>query len=466
MDLLSEEARVTGPNHLFFPEIRDKEGFRNWFVPREVLSTGDESMKISRSFGALAVIALFWVAMVHGAVSCSNGPKTCTKKTEKTDCSAGQICFNKVCRKSCSDDQDCKSLGLKCSNGYCGGTALPDAGPKDEGPKGECEEGAIEDCYSGKVGTKGVGECRGGKRTCTEGKWSECVGEVTPKAEECDGKDNDCDTNVDNNCGTTCTPKSTRSCYTGVSGTKGVGPCKSGKETCGEDGTWGQCEGQVLPVPENCGTKADDNCDGKVNEGCACTPGASRDCRPDGGCAGIQTCNRKAGGGGTEWGKCLSSPPSSEKCDKLDNDCDGKVDNIKGSDKPLTRKCNNEPCKQEGVETCTKGEWKNCTGLKPEKEKCDGKDNDCDGKIDNIEFTDKKLIQGCDSGKPGLCKNGQRFCEKGKFGECIAPKPKKEDCNDFDDDCDGKTDEAEDKPCGDMDECIKDTLGVKKCVPK
>ncbi len=424
---------------------------------------GEEGMKIVRSFGALTAVLLLWAFVSHGIVSCSNGPQTCTKKS---DCESGWSCVKKVCRKICSDDLDCKSLSLKCSIGYCGGIQGVDAGPVEAKPEGGCEEGLTEECYTGKTGTKGVGECKAGKRTCTNGKWSECIGQVTPQAETCDGKDNDCDSNVDNNCGTSCTPGSSRDCYTGSGGTKGVGPCKAGKETCGKDGSWGQCEGQVLPVPENCGTAQDDNCNGKVNENCACTPGQSRDCKEAKGCAGIQTCNNKQGGGGTEWGKCLSTTPYPEKCDKLDNDCDGKTDNVKGSDKPLTRKCNNEPCKDEGIETCIKGEWKNCTGRKPEVETCNNKDNDCDGRIDNIEGKDKPLLKGCDSGNPGLCKNGQRACKAGKFGECIARKPgaEQEECNGFDDDCDGKTDEG--KVCPDGQICFKNTLGTTLCVPK
>ncbi|MCK6508691.1 hypothetical protein L6R29_01840 [Myxococcota bacterium] len=60
---------------------------------------------------------------------------------------------------------------------------------------------------------------------------------------------------------------SERSCYTGPMGTSGVGLCKGGTQRC-EGGRWGGCVGEVLPKAEVCGNNADENCDGKVDEGC------------------------------------------------------------------------------------------------------------------------------------------------------------------------------------------------------
>ncbi len=394
------------------------------------------------------------------------GPQSC--RTSK-ECPEGWRCVKKICRLPCNEDLDCRSVGEKCINSYCGGTKAPDAGTTEKKvvPEAECKRGETRKCYNGPKGTEGVGICKMGEQRCTaEGKWGECEGEVTPQKEVCDQKDNDCDGTVDNDCSFDCTPGQTRPCYTGPPGTKGVGICKPGKETCikpdkpGEKPYWGQCEGQVLPVPENCANQKDDNCNGKVNEGCSCKPGETRKCKAKNGCAGIQSCITS--GGGTKWGECIASKPTPETCDGFDNDCDGKVDNVKGSDKPITRECTNVCFK--GTETCLGGQWKNCTAEKPKTETCNNKDDDCDGKIDNIQGKDKPLVKGCDTGQKGICKLGQQFCTKGQWGKCIAPKPEKETCNDYDDDCDGKTDEPEDKPCGDKAKCIKDTLGVKKCV--
>lgn len=61
-----------------------------------------------------------------------------------------------------------------------------------------------------------------------------------------------------------CTPGEKKDCYTGPSGTKDVGICKSGYSTCNFDGTgWSNCDGMVTPLPEICSDGLDQNCDGE-----------------------------------------------------------------------------------------------------------------------------------------------------------------------------------------------------------
>ncbi|MCC6559566.1 MAG: nucleotide-binding protein [Polyangiaceae bacterium] len=52
------------------------------------------------------------------------------------------------------------------------------------------------------------------------------------------------------------------SCYTGPLGTEGQGICQSGTKTCGADGSFGACEGEVKPQEESCATPIDEDCDG------------------------------------------------------------------------------------------------------------------------------------------------------------------------------------------------------------
>ncbi len=79
----------------------------------------------------------------------------------------------------------------------CDGAADEDCdGMIDEGCT--CSLGASRDCYGGPLGTRGVGECRGGTQACvgsgSASRWDSCVGEVTPSAESCTGGlDEDCD---------------------------------------------------------------------------------------------------------------------------------------------------------------------------------------------------------------------------------------------------------------------------------
>lgn len=68
-----------------------------------------------------------------------------------------------------------------------------------------------------------------------------------------------------------CTPRSTRSCYGGPSGTVNVGRCAAVTQTCLSQGVWPDlCRGDVRPGDtEVCANNVDDDCDGMIDEGCS-----------------------------------------------------------------------------------------------------------------------------------------------------------------------------------------------------
>jgi len=79
--------------------------------------------------------------------------------------------------------------------------------------------------------------------------------------ELCDGKDNDCDGEFDEDCD--CDPGETQTCGFDE------GECQSGMQKCDSDGYWMACEGVISPVGETCDSK-DNDCDGEIDEELDC----------------------------------------------------------------------------------------------------------------------------------------------------------------------------------------------------
>ncbi len=84
----------------------------------------------------------------------------------------------------------------------CGDNKDNDCNAKidDCGTSGSCRAGESRECYSGPVGTRGVGACKAGKQYCnSQNQWEkECRGEVLPSREVCgNGIDDDCNGIVD-----------------------------------------------------------------------------------------------------------------------------------------------------------------------------------------------------------------------------------------------------------------------------
>jgi Putative metal-binding motif len=217
--------------------------------------------------------------------------------------------------------------------------------------------GEVRWCYTGAPATYDIGQCAPGTQQCQAldldvGEWGECDDETLPQMEVCDGVDNDCNGEVDDDQGVT-------AC--------GMGTCAHEVPNCvaGEEQ---MCDPFDGAQPEVCNGE-DDDCDGDIDDGLG---------------DGQQTCG---------VGQCEHSvtaceggliPPcdpfegaTPEVCDDVDNDCDGATDEGLPD---LTCGCG--AC-EHTAPGCINGFPQVCDpyeGASPEV--CDGLDNDCDCIVD------------------------------------------------------------------------------------
>ena len=241
-------------------------------------------------------------------------------------------------------------------------------------------------------------------------------------AETCDGQDNDCDGYADNAVPGNPAPL-TKSCSSA---------CGGGLSTCTR-GLWSACNAP-LPVPETCDGQ-DNDCDGYVDNAVRGNPAPlTRACSSTCG-GGVERC--EAG----RWVGCSAPPPQVETCDGRDNDCDGYTDNaVTGHPAPLTRPC--ATACGSGVESCRAGAWQGCTAPPVGPEICgDNIDNNCDGRVDEgceCSPGDRRAC-GADIGE---CLQGMQGCTAdGRWGDCVSGRsPAAEICDGKDNDCDGVID--------------------------
>ncbi|MCC6811686.1 MAG: hypothetical protein IT381_29920 [Deltaproteobacteria bacterium] len=120
---------------------------------------------------------------------------------------------------------------------------------------------------------------------------------------------------------------------------------------------------------------------------------------------------------------------SESACDGKDDDCDGLVD------EDLVRDCSN--CQGGGFEFCAGGGYTGCSAPPLAAETCNNLDDDCSGGVDD------GLERACTS----CTGTGTEVCVMGDYVDCTAPPGPQEVCNNVDDDCDGTVDDHVTRAC-------------------
>lgn len=240
--------------------------------------------------------------------------------------------------------------------------------------------------------------------------------------------------NIDDNCNSVIDENIIKECWDGLSTAdfSDQSQCKKGTREC-LNGVFTECLGQVFPSENEICDGIDNNCNGKTDE---IEYGV---CGPDvdtGVCfKGNQVCF------GDET-ICLDAVfASDEICDGLDNNCNSKTD------EDLKQGC--ETLCGIGQETCSSGNWINCDAPMPIEEVCDGIDNDCDGEADEGCQCVPGMVKVCKEmnminpvdNSTISCGIGVQVCtmiSKTQFdwGQCVFVGIEPESCNSFDDDCD------------------------------
>lgn len=215
----------------------------------------------------------------------------------------------------------CKSEGITiCSeNGQditCSAVPLPPTPETCNGIDDDCDDLTDED-YIPIQTTCGIGECFGvGMMLCIQGQEVDDCTPLPSQKEICDGKDNNCDNQVDEGC--QCIDNQ----YTPLPTTCGTGACSSTGATYCEDGiVKDNCMPETPAANDASCDNIDDDCDYLIDEhfvsvNTTCGTGACM-------ASGLTSCED-----GIESDSCTPGLPSNEVCDEIDNNCNGLTDEV------------------------------------------------------------------------------------------------------------------------------------------
>ena len=240
-----------------------------------------------------------------------------------------------------------------------------------------------------------------------------CECQISSAVEVCNGHDDNCNNVVDEGfdlmtdilncgrCGLTCSyPFARAVCATGSCQ---MSTCLAGFfDANGSDSDGCECQKTNGGV-EVC-DGIDNNCDGRIDEPTGLIGAPT--CRSKGVCAGVTATCHGVNGWSCDYPATFQLVEDMSKgCDGKDNDCDGLTDEAYDIGKPC--QVGTGPCAGTGVWMCdAAGAARVCNGAMktPQPETCNGLDDDCDGKVDELlsmadRTTDDKIVSFTSGGK-------------------------------------------------------------------
>jgi hypothetical protein len=304
-------------------------------------------------------------------------------------------------------------------------TASSDVDATCDGVDDDCD-GEVDEEFVPAASSCGVGACATtGVTSCNGGVLSDSCQAGSGAADDtsCDGVDDDCDGQKDED-------------YAPLTTSCGVGACgASGSTSCVLGAVVDGCQPGTPAADDSACNGLDDDCNGVVDEEYA--PLATS--------CGVGACDASGSTScvlGAVVDSCSPAEPAAAdtSCDGVDDDCDGQSDEEYA---PLTTSCGIGACGASGSTSCNAGVVSDsCQPGAPalDDSACNGLDDDCNGVVDE-EYA--PLATSCGVGACGA--SGSTSCVLGAVVDSCSPaEPAADDtsCDGVDDDCDGQNDEA------------------------